>query len=636
MTRSRWSRWATSTRTWCRRSPAKKTIFLCVKSDPGNYGLLLTTYTMQVYPADSIDPDEGSLDDDNTGSDDTLDPVDAAAPAHQHGLPQPMDFPVHPVEVTDQVGVDGTVGVDSNTGSANTLDLADDDAAPAHQHGKPLDFIVITLLMSFLTMAIVAMLGYVDRQEPKTVNEGGTQSEKHLPLSRTPAAPRLRAAGNEPPPPSAPRRRAAIAVAVLAFAPLFGMPTAMAAVAYDQFGAPGLALLTEALPPQNANSTGTFGAAEEVERENAALRGMVAERDREIAALRARTSAGQGRHDRAAPAAGRRRLSTLGAPTLGRQAPPRGPAPIGNDMFSTDLMGQLKLAREFVLDKLDEGHPGQDFRQPEARRHLQQGAWCGNVAELLSWGPAFGGIGGPHLLGTHACGHVVATSPQWGSIDHVCHSYLCDSDANGTNLCVMAGMCDAMCGFCASDPEGELTLGQNFSVDITAADSTNTPRYHTLSAIAGQIYRVRAFPDLEADPVVRSMLLVVRNPDGNPIRRAVSNTGTPIRDTAEFVHRTAAELEAEPHDTEMGCSDDNHLDILFKAVQDGVYTIGLSQATDSMLTRTADISVYNFSKQWRGVIPLDGVTMLDLGQTGGFVRRGGRRHAHAARGRRHD
>jgi hypothetical protein len=257
------------------------------------------------------------------------------------------------------------------------------------------------------------------------------------------------------------------------------------------------------------------------------------------------------------------------------------------EMEHLNRMGEL---RDLIMN---EGLPGE-----EARRHLQDAPSCSNFAE-----EGYGGFM-PQVLGTHACGHLAMST--WGDFNHVCHSQFCDSVAgagNGSNLCVMAGMCDAMCGFCGNGPVGELALGQNVTVEVTEEDSPNNPRYRSLSATAGRTYRVRAFPDLEAVPAVRSMLLVVRNPDGKPIRRAVSNTGNPIRASAEFVDRTPAELEAEPRDTEMGCIGDTHIDILFKPTKTGVYTIGLSQATDAAFTRLETMSPAEFSLQWRGTFP---------------------------------
>jgi hypothetical protein len=318
--------------------------------------------------------------------------------------------------------------------------------------------------------------------------------------------------------------------------------------------------------------------AEKMARENAALRGIVEAQGREIAEMRAGGVAVEGA--RPATTTTSRRSSSPPS-THDAQVGPHGI--LTNDL---ELGRNIAGAREAMLGM--EGHPGEDLLQ--GRRHLQQGdPACSNVAEV-SWGPLF--------FGAAACGHFSAS--LWGSIDHTCHSYMCDNDANGTGLCVFGGFCDAMCGFCAREPEGELSLGINTSVEVTEFDSPNNPNYHNLTVTAGQTYRVRAFPD---EPAVRSMLVIVRNPDGKPIRRAVSNSGRSIRDLSAWGPRTPIELQAEVRDTEMGCAGDTHLDIVFTAAVDGVYSVGLSQETDAAFNRAADMSTHEFTMQVR-VTPL--------------------------------
>ena len=210
----------------------------------------------------------------------------------------------------------------------------------------------------------------------------------------------------------------------------------------------------------------------------------------------------------------------------------------------------------------------------------------------------------------------------WSGIDHICHTFFCVDSANGTNLCNAAHLCNAMCGFCAREPEGMLTLAQNSSIEVTTADSTNNPRYRTLAATAGQIYRVRAFPDMDAVPAAaRSLLLIIRNPAGKTIRRAYSNTGNPIRASDDWMERTPAELEAEMHDAEMGCAGATHLDILFQAAEDGIYSIGLAQMTNTDMSR-GNMSIHEFTLQWRGKLHMfndEDHAMFDFGQPGTFA-----------------
>eukprot|EP01047_Picozoa_sp_COSAG01_P073855 COSAG01_NODE_12163_length_1789_cov_1.856805_2_plen_60_part_01 len=58
------------------------------------------------------------------------------------------------------------------------------------------------------------------------------------------------------------------------------------------------------------------------------------------------------------------------------------------------------------------------------------------------------------------------------------------------------------------------------SVPVTVNDAPNTPHFHQLQAYRGRTYRVRVWPDLNAD--IRGMLLIVADPSGTPVRREVS------------------------------------------------------------------------------------------------------------------
>ena len=107
-----------------------------------------------------------------------------------------------------------------------------------------------------------------------------------------------------------------------------------------------------------------------------------------------------------------------------------------------------------------------------------------------------------------------------------------------------------------------LTLAQNSTVEVTTADSTNNPRYRTLTATAVNLPRP-CVPGHGCSSCAAGILLIIRNPAGKTIRRAMSNTGNPIRASGDWMERTPAELEADTHDAEMGCAGAT-LDILFR------------------------------------------------------------------------
>eukprot|EP01046_Picozoa_sp_COSAG06_P029965 COSAG06_NODE_2819_length_6234_cov_2.814996_1_plen_1898_part_00 len=323
-------------------------------------------------------------------------------------------------------------------------------------------------------------------------------------------------------------------------------------------------------------------AATELEQQNAALRRLVKAQGHEITAMRAGGAATK-----------RRRGRHLSLPTA-------------SHLTEGSAANNVDAELQGLIDVAGRALPGRRRLQTE---HVQlQDNSCSNDGEV---GEA------PQYVGNMLCGHVMSNT--WGSIDHTCHSYFCGADENGTNLCSGAHLCDAMCGFCARESEAVLQLGHNSSVEVTATDFSNDPHYHSLSAEAGRVYRIRAFPDLESQPAVLSMLLVIRNPSGKPIRRAMSNTGTPLRDNTAWVNRTLTELEAEARDVELGCVGNTHLDIVFKATQDGIYSIGLAQATDSAYSRPDNMTVHEFTMQWRGERhPYDDEDhpLIDLGVAG--------------------
>ena len=164
-------------------------------------------------------------------------------------------------------------------------------------------------------------------------------------------------------------------------------------------------------------------------------------------------------------------------------------------------------------------------------------------------------------------------------------------------------MCDAICGYCQDSSVADLTLGQRAYVAVNAADAVNASNvatYHDLHAVEGQTYRIRAWGDLTND--IRSMFVIVADPSGNPIRRAKSNSGHTIGSVENrmFTRKTLSDLDAEHYDTEMGCEGDSHISVVFKALETGVYKIGLGQATDVVRPRSDFPSDLEFGRQWRG------------------------------------
>ena len=161
-------------------------------------------------------------------------------------------------------------------------------------------------------------------------------------------------------------------------------------------------------------------------------------------------------------------------------------------------------------------------------------------------------------------------------------------------------MCDAICGYCQDSSVADLNLGQQAYVVVNASNASNIATYHSLHAVEGQTYRIRAWGDLTND--IRSMFVIVADPSGNPIRRAKSNSGHTIGSVENrmFTRKTLSDLDAEHYDTEMGCEGDSHISVVFKALETGVYKIGLGQATDVVTPRSDFPSDFEFGRQWRG------------------------------------
>ena len=116
---------------------------------------------------------------------------------------------------------------------------------------------------------------------------------------------------------------------------------------------------------------------------------------------------------------------------------------------------------------------------------------------------------------------------------------------------------------------------------VSADDSPNDPKYRLLRARAGEVYRVRAYPGEN----VRSILAVVVDPSGKPIRRALTGTGELINPPTVFSILNLADLEAEQRDCESFCKGDRHVDILFRTLVAGDYKVGVCQVTDAKYER---------------------------------------------------
>jgi hypothetical protein len=192
----------------------------------------------------------------------------------------------------------------------------------------------------------------------------------------------------------------------------------------------------------------------------------------------------------------------------------------------------------------------------------------------------------------------------------------------GHAVCGAAFCCDAMCGNCQSPPVANLTLGKLKTVLVDTrfnngtGDMPNTPKYYSLQAVQGRTYRIQAFPDTVNK--IKSMLVIVADPTGDPIRRALSNNGAPKNVNHKvFVHRTLQDLEGEDRDADLGCAGDTHISVIFKALHTGEYKIGLTQLTDSPKPRSAFKTYQEYGKQWRG--GRYGFPMYsDMGQSGGW------------------
>jgi hypothetical protein len=206
----------------------------------------------------------------------------------------------------------------------------------------------------------------------------------------------------------------------------------------------------------------------------------------------------------------------------------------------------------------------------------------------------------------------------------------------GHAVCAAAFVCDAACGNCQSPPIANLTLGINTTVPIDTrfnngtGDMPNTPKYYSLYATEGHTYRIRAFPDTVNK--INSMILIVADSFGDPIRRAISNSGAAINTSHTiFIRRTLvrnfpvvgvlihvhdflacakvtdrvelqiqSDLNDQQRDAEMGCAGDTHLSIIFKALHTGEYKVGLAQVVDTVAPRSAFASDLDFGVQWRG------------------------------------
>ena len=163
-----------------------------------------------------------------------------------------------------------------------------------------------------------------------------------------------------------------------------------------------------------------------------------------------------------------------------------------------------------------------------------------------------------------------------------------------------------MCGFCQGTATATLTLAQDTGVSVTTADLINSPYYYNLAVEKGKTYRIRAWPDI--DNGIRGMLLIVANPSGTPIRRVISQSGSPLDSFTSQAFRplNLTELDEAPFDVETGCVGDSHIDIVFKAEEGGDYVVGLGQATDANLPRSEFDSNADYSAQFRATESVTG------------------------------
>ena len=132
-------------------------------------------------------------------------------------------------------------------------------------------------------------------------------------------------------------------------------------------------------------------------------------------------------------------------------------------------------------------------------------------------------------------------------------------------------------------------------------DFYNSPIYYDVDFVEGRTYRFRGW----AGESVHSLMMILADPGGTPIRRAMTSLGNTL--DKSFEQLNMSRLNALHRDAGKRCVGDTAAEIIYKATETAVYKIGVGQATDSRHPRSNYESDLDFSFQWRG-------SALDTGQ----------------------
>jgi hypothetical protein len=154
-----------------------------------------------------------------------------------------------------------------------------------------------------------------------------------------------------------------------------------------------------------------------------------------------------------------------------------------------------------------------------------------------------------------------------------------------------------MCGFCQNPSVGAVEPdGATISVAVHETDYSNTPVYHDVEVVAGRTYRFRAWPHQN----VKAVFMLLVDAGGQPIRRAVTNTGNNLETRHENLD--VGELGELRRDTERRCLGDTHAEFIYKATETAVYKVGVSAAVDTTYPRSHFDSDLEFTLQWKGFV----------------------------------